>query len=164
MGIKRDIAQRSEPYILFEVKGATYGVRSQAVKQMEMLEAITPVPNAPHFVEGVVFSRGEVIPAINLRARLGFDRAPYDLRTRLIVVQSGDRVVGLIVDTAREFIHIADEAIQPPPDAIAGADGRYLEGIVMLNERMILLLDVERVINLPHIDTPEIEAENLRKG
>ena len=81
---------------------------------MEMVEHVTAVPNAPAFVEGVVFSRGQVVPVINLRVRFGFERAPRDLRTRLLVVEVGGRPVGLLADEAREFVAIADAAIQPP--------------------------------------------------
>jgi purine-binding chemotaxis protein CheW len=138
----------SEQFILFELVGTTYGVRSRAVQQMEMVEHITPVPNAPPFVEGVVFSRGQVVPAINLRARFGFEKKPFDLHARLIVVSDGARTVGLIVDTAREFIAIPDEAIQPPPEAIAGLSGKYLDGIATLGERLVLILNVPEVLKL----------------
>jgi purine-binding chemotaxis protein CheW len=142
-----DTVARAEPYILFELAGTSYGVRSQIVQQMEMVEHITPVPNAPEFVEGVIFLRGQVIPAINLRQRFGFPKAPYDLRTRLIVVRAGGRTVGLIVDTAREFVPIAGEAIQPPPEGIAGLSGHYLSGIATLGGRLALILDIEAVIS-----------------
>lgn len=141
-----DAVAHAEPYILFELAGTTYGVRSQVVQQMEMIEHITPAPNAPGFVEGVVFLRGQVIPAINLRQRFGFPKAPYDLRTRLIVVRAGSRVVGLIVDSAREFVSISSEQIQPPPEGIAGLSGAYLSGIATLGERLALILDIEAVI------------------
>src|SRR5688500_20329829 len=98
--------QDLESYILFELSGTNYGVKSRDVLHMEMLDQVTPVPNAPPFVDGVVFSRGKVIPAVNLRVRFGFPRQPHTLRTRLLVVQSGDRAVGLIVDSAREFRNI----------------------------------------------------------
>jgi len=138
----------SHSFVLFSLAGATYGIRSDDVRQMEMIEQITPVPNAPPFVEGVVFSRGQVIPAINLRARFGFDKIPHDLRTRLIVVNSGGRNVGLIVDTAREFIHIPPDAIQPPHEAISGLSGKYLEGIATVGERIIMILNLDEVMNL----------------
>ena len=112
-----------------------------------MVEQITPVPNAPPFVDGVVFSRGRVVPAINLRVRFGFDRAPYDLKTRLIVVTHHDRAVGLIVDSAREFVTIAADVIQPPPDGLAGTSGNYLRGIATVADRVILILDVAGVLN-----------------
>ncbi|GAB4557365.1 MAG: chemotaxis protein CheW [Anaerolineae bacterium] len=136
------------PCILFTLADATYAVRSDQVQQMQMIEAITPVPNAPPFVDGVVFSRGQVIPVINLRARLRFPRQPYDLHSRLIVVQSGGRLVGLAVDSAREFAIIPQDAIKPPPEIVAGLSGRYLTGIARLGERLILLIDVEQVLDL----------------
>lgn len=136
-----------EHFILFELAGTTYGVRSREVRQMEMVEQITPVPNAAHFVEGVAFSRGQVIPVINLRARFGFERIPHTLRTRLVVVQVESRAVGLIVDSAREFISIPEDAIQPPHETITGLSGQYLEGIATLGERLILLLDLNEVLN-----------------
>jgi len=105
----------AETYILFELAGTAYAVPSIVVQRMEMVEQVTPVPNAPPFVDGVVFSRGRVVPAVNLRVRFGFPRAKYNLKTRLIVVAHGERVVGLLVDTAREFVSIPTEAIQPAP-------------------------------------------------
>jgi purine-binding chemotaxis protein CheW len=136
----------AEPYVLFELAGTAYAVPSTAVQRMEMVEQVTPVPNAPPFVDGVVFSRGRVVPAVNLRARFGFPRAEYDLKTRLIVVSHGERVVGLLVDTAREFVRIPAEAVQPPPEALAGPSGRYVRGIATVTDRVILILDVAEVI------------------
>ena len=139
-------AAARQTYILFLVAGTTYAVRSHQVLHMEMVEHVTPVPNAPVFVEGVVFSRGQVVPVVNLRARFGFDRAGLDLRTRLLVVQSHGRQVGLLADEAREFISIADGAIHPPNDAIGGLSGNYLEGVATLGERIVLVLNVREVV------------------
>ena len=138
----------SEPFILFELAGTTYGVPSRAVQQVELVEHITPVPNAPPAVEGVIFSRGQVIPAVNLRVRFGFEKSPHDLRTRLIVVNADSRMVGFIVDSAREFISIPSSAIQPPNEAISGLKGKYLEGIATLDERIILILNLDEAINI----------------
>jgi purine-binding chemotaxis protein CheW len=138
----------AEPFVLFELAGTTYGVRSRFVQQMEMIEHITPVPNATPAVEGVVLARGQVIPALSLRARFGFAKIPYDLRARLVVVSSGGRTVGMIVDMAREFVRISAAAIEPPPEAITGLSGKYLEGIATINGRMILVLNLNEVIDL----------------
>ena len=137
----------SEPFILFELAGTTYGVRSHFIQQVELVEHITAVPNAPPAVEGVIFSRGQVIPAVNLRTRFGFEQVPYDLRTRLIVVNTKGRLIGLIVDSAREFISIPASAIQPPNETLTGMRGKYLEGIATLGERLILILCLEEVID-----------------
>jgi purine-binding chemotaxis protein CheW len=148
----------SEPFILFELAGTTYGVPSRAVQQVELVEHITPVPNAPPAVEGVMFSRGQVIPAVNLRVRFGFEKAIHDLRTRLIVVNAKGRLVGLIVDSAREFISIPSSAIQPPNEAISGLKGKYLEGIATLDERIILILNLDEVIGMAEAMTPAPEG------
>jgi purine-binding chemotaxis protein CheW len=137
----------AEPYVLFTLAGTAYAVPSRDVQRMEMVEHITPVPNSPPFVDGVVFSRGKVVPAVNLRSRFGFDRAAYDLKTRLLVVAHTDRQVGLIVDSAREFIAIPADAIQPPPESMAATSGRYLRGVANLDGRIILLLDVAGVLD-----------------
>ena len=141
----------SEPFILFELAGTTYGVPSRAVQQVELVEHITPVPNAPPAVEGVIFSRGQVSPAVNLRVRFGFEKSPHDLRTRLIVINAKSRVIGLIVDSAREFISIPSSTIQPPNEAISGLKGKYLEGIATLGERIILILSLDEVIDMAEV-------------
>jgi purine-binding chemotaxis protein CheW len=137
----------TENFILFTLAGTTYALRTADVAHIEMVEQVTGVPNAAHFVDGVVFSRGQVVPALNLRARFGFEKAPYDLRTRLLVTQHDGRTVGLIVDSAREFLSIAETAIQPPNTALSGLSGRYIRGIANLNDRLILVLDLDEVLN-----------------
>ncbi|MFP5212363.1 MAG: chemotaxis protein CheW [Acidobacteriota bacterium] len=144
--------ESAEPFILFELAGATYGVRSREVRQVDMIEQITPVPDSPPYLEGVVFSRGRMIPAVNLRVRFGFERTEFNLRSRLVVVQTGSRIVGLIVDTAREFASIVSGSIVPPSEDISGLSGQYLEGIVRLGDRLILILKMEEVLRLTNTD------------
>jgi purine-binding chemotaxis protein CheW len=140
-------SERLGSYILFTVAGTTYALPSGEVRHMEMVEDITRVPNAPSFVDGVVFSRGQVVPVVNLRARFGFERVAHDLRTRLIVVQSGSRLIGLVADAAREFVSIPPEAIQPPHEALAGMSGRYVEGVASIGNRLVLVLNLSRILN-----------------
>jgi purine-binding chemotaxis protein CheW len=141
----------SEPFILFELGKTTYGIPSRVVQQMEMIEEITPVPKAPAFVEGVILSRGQVIPAINLRVRFGFEKIPHNTRTRLVVVNFANRILGLVVDTAREFISIPAGTIQPPPEKLSGLSGKYLAGIAQMDNRLILILDLEEILNLSEL-------------
>jgi purine-binding chemotaxis protein CheW len=145
----------TDTFILLSVMGTTYALRSDQVQHMEMVEQVTRVPNAAPFVDGVVFSRGQVVPAVNLRARFGFERAPYDLRTRLVVVNSRGRQVGLIVDDGREFLRLPATAIAPPQDSLAGLSSQYVEGIASLNGRLILVLNLE---NLLEFSAPLVAA------
>src|SRR5437868_14318882 len=133
-------------YILFGVAGTTYAAPSRQVRHIEMVDEVTSVPNAAPHVEGVVFSRGQVVPVVNLRVRFGFDRGPRDIRSRLLVVDAGGRTVGLLADEAREFMTIPENAVQPPAASISGLNGNYIEGIATIGERLVLILDVENVI------------------
>ncbi len=137
----------TDTFILLSVMGTTYALRSDQVQHMEMVEQVTRVPNAAPFVDGVVFSRGQVVPAVNLRARFGFERAPYDVRTRLVVVNSKGRQVGLIVDDGREFLRLPATAIAPPQESLAGLSSQYVEGIASLNGRLILVLNLENLLD-----------------
>ena len=140
-------------YILFTVAATTYALPSGEVRHMEMIEDITRVPNAPSFIDGVVFSRGQVVPVVNLRARFGFERMPFDLRTRLIVVQAGARMIGLVADAAREFVSIPPDVIQPPNEALTGMSGRYVDGIASVRDRLILVLNLDRILNFAEAQT-----------
>lgn len=134
-------------YILFSVAKTTYALPSHDVRHLEMVEQVTAVPNAAPFVEGVVFSRGLVVPVVNVRVRFGFERVERDLRSRLLVVEVAGRLVGLLVDEAREFIRIPDGVIQPPSDAMAGLSGNYLAGVATLGDRIVLILNVTDIVD-----------------
>ena len=141
------MADMTDHYILFTVAGTAYALPSSQVAHVEMVEQITRVPNAASFVDGVVFSRGQVVPAVDMRVRFGFERGERDLRTRLLVVQSGGRSVGLLVDSCREFLTIPQAAIQPPGDGLSGIGARYISGIATLNDRLIVILDLGTLLD-----------------
>ncbi len=150
--------ERSEHYILFVVAGTTYALPSRDVAHVEMVEQVTAVPNAAPFVDGVVFSRGQVVPAVNMRARFGFERAAADLRTRLLVVQAGRRTIGLLVDACREFLTIPAAAIHPPGDALVGVGIEYIEGIATVGNRMIVVLALAALLQTTGPAVPEPET------
>ena len=154
------IASGAESYILCGLAGTTYALRSDDIEQLEMVGHLTPVPNAPAFVDGVTSVRGRVIPAISLRARFGFERQAHDLRSRLIVVRSENRSVGLIVDSAREFAAIPESAIQPPPEGLVELSTRYLRGVAHIGERLVLILDVGELLRVADA-APAISSEVL---
>jgi chemotaxis signal transduction protein len=122
-----------------------------------MIEHVTPVPNAIPVVEGVVHARGRVIPVLNLRVRFGFQKIPFDLRARLVVINLGGRAVGLVVDTAREFVLIPDASIEVPPEGITKLSGKYLNGIATIKGRLILILNIEQVIDVSGLDDTAVE-------
>jgi purine-binding chemotaxis protein CheW len=147
-----------ETYILFELGASTYGLRSQDVLHIEMLEHITSVPKTASAVEGVVFSRGQVIPALNLHLRFGFPRVEPTPRTRLIFVRVAQRTVALIVDAAREFRTIPAETVRPIEETLYGINGNYVQGVATIRGRLVLLLNVAAVLNLDD-GAPRLAAE-----
>lgn len=142
-------ASGANSYVLCEIAGAVYAIPSDSIEQLEMVGQITPVPNTPEFVDGVTSVRGKVLPVVSLRSRFGFPRVAHDVRSRIIVVRSQQREVALIVDAAREFASIMEDAIHPPPEGLADLSTRYLRGTAHLGERLILILDIAELLGIP---------------
>lgn len=153
-------ASGTDSYVLFELAGATYALLSDDIQQLEMVGQPTPVPNAPSYVEGVVAVRGQVIPAVNLRARFGFPATPHDVRSRLLVIRAQGRTVGLIVDSAREFASITPDEVLPLPEGLTGLSGRYLRGIAHRGDRLMLVVDIRELLEIDAnpIDTAPSET------
>jgi purine-binding chemotaxis protein CheW len=150
-----EAATTLESYVFFELGGSVYGIPSANVQHIDMFEHVTLVPNANPAIDGVVFSRGQVIPALNLRVRFGFAREPNTLRTRIVFATVHDRTVGLIVDTAREFRNLPSESIRPIEETLTGINGRYLKAVTKVGERLVLILDLEAVLNVDDVQLPE---------
>jgi purine-binding chemotaxis protein CheW len=155
----------AESYVLFELAGNVYGLPSRSVLHIDMLEHVTAVPNASPAIDGVVFSRGQVIPALNLRVRFGFPRKENTLRTRIVFTTIHDRTVGLIVDAAREFRNFSIENLRPIEKTLTGINDKYLTAVTKLGDRLVLILDLEAVLNVEDVQLPANEqgvaAENL---
>ncbi len=146
---------QADTYIVFELDGAAYAVRSADVQHVEMLEHVTRVPNTAAAVDGVVFSRGQVFPALNLRARFGLPRVAYTPQTRLIFLKVQNRVVALIVDAAREFQRIPADAVRPIEETLVGIQGNHVAGVATVKGRSVLILDVGVVLTLEETTVPE---------
>lgn len=140
-----------DTYIIFELDRAAYAVNSAHVQHVDLLEHVTPVPNTAPAVDGVVFSRGQVIPAINLRVRFGLPRQDATPQTRLIFLHVQERIVALVVDAAREFQKIPAAAIQPIQQTLVGIEGNYVQGVATVRNRSVLILDVGAVLTLEEI-------------
>lgn len=144
----------SEPFVLFELAGSIYAIASVCIRHIDMCEHITPVPNANPAVEGVVFSRGQVIPALSLRTRFGLPRQEHSLRTRIIFAAVQDRIVGLIVDAANEFRNLPRAGIHPIEQTLTGINRRYLQAVTEIAGRLVLILDLAAVLNLDDVQLP----------
>ncbi|MFV9509837.1 chemotaxis protein CheW [Tepidibacillus sp. LV47] len=133
--------------IVFRLDSEEYGVEVQQVKSIERMEYITRVPNTPPFVKGVINLRGVIIPIIDLRSRLGIAEKEYNDSTRIIIVNVEGVEVGLIVDAANDVIDVPVHAIEPPPKVVGGVEAVYLRGIAKLQNRLLILLNLNKVLN-----------------
>jgi len=137
--------------IVFRLKDEEYGVEVNQVKSIEKLEHITRVPRTPKFVRGVINLRGVVTPIIDLRKRFELEESVYSESTRIIIVAVGELEVGLIVDAANDVIDIPVDAIEPPPEVVGGVEAAYLRGVAKLDKRLLILLNLDKVLSTEEI-------------
>lgn len=133
--------------VSFKVGDAEFGVDILRVQEINKMMELTVVPNTPSFVEGVVNLRGRIIPVINLRSRLGLDEKDYDTETRIIVVDLHDKTIGFIVDEVKEVLRIPKSITEPPPEIVSGVDSEYITAIGKLEDRLLILLDLAKVLS-----------------
>jgi len=132
--------------VIFNLANEFYGVDIAAVEGIIKLQAITAVPHAPAFVEGVTNLRGQVLPVIDLRRRFGLASAEATQDSRIVTVDVTGQKLGMVVDGVSEVIRVSDEAIDPPSPLVATVDSAFITGIARVAERLIILLDLERVL------------------
>jgi len=132
--------------VVFQLGAELYGVEISRVHEIIRLQSVTRVPRSPAFVEGVINLRGKVIPVVDLRRRFGLPTADHTRASRIVVVEIGDQVVGIIVDGVSEVLRVSSLIVEPPSPFVAGIDSEYLHGIAKLPERLVILLDLDRIL------------------
>src|SRR3979490_2000828 len=127
-GTMTDLAANGDEQqlVVFQLGAELYGVDIARVHEIIRLQTVTRVPRAPSFVEGVINLRGKVIPVVDLRRRFGLPLADHTRATRPVVVEIGDQVVGIIVDSVSEVLRVSTATIEPPSPVVAGIDSEYL--------------------------------------
>jgi len=142
--------------VSFNIANEEFGVNILFVHEINRMLQITKVPNSPEFVDGVINLRGRVIPVIDLRAKLGLDRKEHDKNTRIIVVEVTGKTVGFIVDAVKEVLRIPKNITEAPPDLVSGVNSDYIMAVAKLEDRLITLIDLEKILWLN-------EKQNLSK-
>jgi len=138
--------------VSFKIGEAEFGVDILHVQEINKMMELTIVPNTPPFVEGVVNLRGRIIPVLNLRSRLGLELKEYDSETRIIVVEMEDKTIGFIVDEVKEVLRIPKNITEQPPDVVTGVDSEYITAIGKLEDRLIILLDLSKILSKSEIN------------
>ena len=135
----------------FNLGAEEYGIDIVQVQEVICLVNIVSVPNAPHFVEGVIELRSKVIPVINLRKRLGMPEEEKTRNSRIIVADIGGETIGLIVDSVSEVLRIPLKTLQPLPEVAVTVDSQFLKGVARLDDRLIILLDFSELLSRDEI-------------
>lgn len=143
---EKQIENREEQIVLFQLADQIYGIDISSVVEIIRMERITKVPHMPHFVEGVINLRGKIIPVIDLCKRFGLEQMEETGSSRVIIVNVASNTVGMIVDGVSEVLRIPLDSIDPPPSMIHGIDATYLRGIAILEEQLVILLNLEKVL------------------
>jgi purine-binding chemotaxis protein CheW len=133
--------------VVFNLANENYGVDIAAVDGIVKMQPITAVPHAPGFVEGVTNLRGEVLPVIDLRKRFGLPQGEITKDTRIVNVEMDGVKVGMMVDAVSEVLRVAEENIEPPSPIVVTVDSAFITGIAKVDERLIILLDLARVLS-----------------
>jgi purine-binding chemotaxis protein CheW len=135
--------------VTFELFGEVFGLPILDVREVIRMSPITPVPQAPAFVEGVINLRGQILPIVDLRKRFGLAPQERTDDTCIIVVELGNGVsIGLIVDAVREVEYLPADSITPPPSLVAGSIGaEYIKGISNHQDKMMIHIDLRRVFS-----------------
>jgi purine-binding chemotaxis protein CheW len=133
-------------HIICKVADTEYAISASEISQMESFSGATPVPGAPPYVAGLAQVRQQVIPVVDLRARFGLPAAEPTLDSRIVVVQLGERRVGVLVDSAREVQQIEPGQIRPAPNVLLQRSAGFVREVAQLKNRIIMLLNAPKVI------------------
>jgi purine-binding chemotaxis protein CheW len=138
-----------QQYVVFRMVGQLYGASINVVREVNYLTPVTRLPNTPPYVEGVIDLRGEVLPVVDLRGRLGLPaREGGDQEARLLILNLGDRSAALVVDGVDQVLNLGDEEIIAPDAHVTLAGKDYVTGVARSGEKLVVLLDLERLMIL----------------
>ncbi|MDQ1264874.1 MAG: purine-binding chemotaxis protein CheW [Bacteroidota bacterium] len=132
--------------VTFNIGSEEFGVDILNIQGINRMVEVNKIPNAPDFIEGIINLRGKVIPLVSLRRRLGIGEKQFDNHTRFIVVEIDNSIIGFIVDNVCEVLRINRNVTEPPPEIITGIDRQFITAVGKLKDRLLLLLDIEKVL------------------
>jgi purine-binding chemotaxis protein CheW len=147
-----DLKSGGEPavareYLTFRLGQEEYGIDILKVQEIRGYEAPTRIAHAPDFLKGVVNLRGTIVPIVDMRLKFNCARADYDSFTVVIILNLRSRIVGIVVDSVSDVLQLAPEAVRPAPEMETTVDANCILGLGSVNERMLILLDIERLMS-----------------
>lgn len=145
--------------VSFRLAQEEYGIEITKVQEIILMGEITRVPQTPEYIKGLINLRSTVIPIVDLRRRFGLPEAEPTEETRIMVVNVSGRTIGIIVDAVSEVLRISGEQIAPPPPTVAGLGREYLTGLVKLEHRLLILLDIDKILGREEAGVLDLEKD-----
>jgi len=156
---------QNDQYLTFIMADEEYGVDILSVQEIRGWESVTPIPNAPSHVKGVINLRGTIVPIIDLRQRFGLENVEYGPLTVVIVLKvatkKGARVMGVVVDAVSDVYSLAAEEMKSAPDLGDHVNTLYIKGLVNVNNKMVILLDINELLGTDTI--PDVSINTIKE-
>jgi purine-binding chemotaxis protein CheW len=132
--------------VSFRLAEEEYGIEITKIREIILMGEITQVPQTPHYVKGLINLRSTVIPVIDLRSRFGGPEGELTDESRIMVLHVGTKTIGIVVDAVSEVLRVTQNQIAPPPPTVAGLGQEYLTGLVKIEERLLIMLDIDKLL------------------
>jgi purine-binding chemotaxis protein CheW len=133
-------------YLTFKLGNEEYGIDILKVHEIRGYDQVTPIANSPGFLKGVINLRGTIVPIVDMRIKFGVSKAEYDQFTVVIILNIAHRVVGIVVDSVSDVTPLSSDQVRPTPELSGAVDTSYIDGLASLSERMLILLDIEKLM------------------
>ncbi|WP_404300630.1 chemotaxis protein CheW [Alicycliphilus denitrificans] len=141
------VAAGAKEYLTFRLGQEEYGIDILKVQEIRGYEAPTRIAHAPAFIKGVINLRGTIVPIVDMRLRFDCEQAEYNSFTVVIILNLRERVVGIVVDSVSDVMELAPEQLRAAPELESSIDAQCIRGLGSVGERMLILLDIERLMS-----------------
>jgi len=150
--------QESQQFLTFLLDDQEYGLEIFKIREIRGYAPVTPIPNVPPHVRGVMNLRGTVLPVVDLRMRFNLPPVEYNKFTVIVIATVGDKNVGLLVDAVSDVLMVAKDAMREPPDFGAAVDTRFINGVFESRGHLTVALNLEELLSEGHLETPQLIA------
>ena len=161
LNTQQDSEQSGGEYLTFILGTEEYGIEILKVQEIRGYDTVTRIANTPDFIKGVINLRGHIVPIIDLRIKFKLGKVEYNEFTVVIILNIGNRVIGIVVDGVSDVLALTAAQIRAVPDLVSDIDNKYLLGLGTVGERMLILVDIERLMSSQDMALVEAASEGL---
>ena len=158
MGEQTELSMHEDQFLTFKLVGQEYGISALKVQEIKRWDKVTPIPNSPPYVRGVLNLRGLIVPIVDLRLLFNLPETEYTAVTAIIVINVGGRLAGLVVDSVSDVINVTTEQKCAAPDYEGGQNREFIKGLAQVDGKLLILLDMDRVIRAETLDNGEVTS------